>query len=294
MSNSLSRAVSSSVLVFGLIFLLSSLGLTQETGYSPGKSYGYTKSKPLTEKKKGSLTFQEGSIISHQRAPKTNKLSLIQQEARLYRQEGLNFQEQGRIDDAIASYQKAIAADPNYVEPYNDLGVVYELKGWQDKAIQAYKKTLELDPSYLAAYSNLAALYEQKGDLKTAAIYWKKRIKYGLVDDYWTQKAMQRREEIGMIVEEVGKELKEERIVDLIQEVMEIKPAVEQAPREQLSDKQQQAIAYLTSARLKLQRGETYAALTDAGIAKHLDPSNIQIDEFIEEVHEQLITIHNR
>jgi tetratricopeptide (TPR) repeat protein len=294
MSKFLTKITGSFILLAVLICFLSSLVLAKETGYSRGKSYGYTKSVPSSGEERGSLTFQEGSILANQSATKKKELTLLQQEARLYRQEGLEFQKMGRIDDALAAYQKAIAADPNYVEPYNDLGVVYELKGWQDKAIEAYEKTLELEPSYLAAYSNLAAVYEQKGDLKTAAIYWKKRIKYGLADDYWTQKAMQRREEIGMIIKEVGKELKEEKVVDLIQEVIVTKPAVEQAPREQLSDKQQQAIAYLTSARLKLQRGETYAALTDAGIAKHLDPSNTQIDEFIEQVHEKLISIHNR
>ncbi len=43
------------------------------------------------------------------------ELTPFQEEAQLYRKQGLQLQRQGRLDEAMACYQKAIALDPNFV-----------------------------------------------------------------------------------------------------------------------------------------------------------------------------------
>ena len=220
-------------------------------------------------------------------AKKEEVSSIAQKEARLYRQQGLEFQNQGRIDEAISSYQKAIVMDSYYIEPYNDLGIMYEIKGLKNEAIATYQRALELDPDYLPTYSNLAYIYEEIGDLETAAVYWKERIKRGSPDDYWTQKAQEHLEDISLVVDDIALELKEQEIMNLIEKVKTDRFHTDLSLQE-LDEKKQEAISYLNKARVNFLRGNFSAALNNAGIAKHFDPSNTQIDTLIEEIHNRL------
>ena len=120
------------------------------------------------------------------------ELTPFQEEAELYRKQGLQFQRQGRLDEAMACYQKAIVLDPDFVSVYNDLGIIYEARGESDKAEEVYLSALEIDPNYPNLYSNLAMLYESKQEYERAATFWKKRIELGDSEDAWTEKAKER------------------------------------------------------------------------------------------------------
>ena len=54
--------------------------------------------------------------------------------------------------------QEAIEQDPNNALLYYNLGVVVGNQGKREEAIDYYKKAIELDPSYEATYLNLASL----------------------------------------------------------------------------------------------------------------------------------------
>ena len=57
-----------------------------------------------------------------------------------------------------ALMQEAIAQDPNNAILYYNLGVVNGNEGKRDEAIEYYKKAIELDPTYEATYLNLSAV----------------------------------------------------------------------------------------------------------------------------------------
>ena len=120
----------------------------------------------------------------------------MQQQARLYRVDGIKLQNSGDLDGALKLFQKAIELDPLYPEVYNDLGIIYEAQGDPDRAEESYLQALRVDPHYLGAYSNLALFYEGKRDLAKATYYWKKRIELGDSNDPWTIKAQQRLDDI--------------------------------------------------------------------------------------------------
>jgi len=206
-------------------------------------------------------------------------------QARWNRQQGLKAQQAGLYDEAIAFYKKALALDPSYIEPYNDLGVVYENKGMLDKAEQYYLKALDLDPYYLPAYSNLASLYEQRGDLKKAAEYWRKRVKLGSSDDPWTIKATEHLKNIALVVEEVAQQLQEEETLSLIEE---IKNDFAKTSDAKYLAMQREAREYLKRAEINYRKNNYITALNEAAVAKHLDPSNTDIDAFIEEVSNKI------
>ncbi len=63
--------------------------------------------------------------------------------------------EAGRIDLAIANYQKAVDIDPSYKQPLYNLGRLHALKGEYDKAGAFFRKALEIDSDYGDARNRL-------------------------------------------------------------------------------------------------------------------------------------------
>lgn len=61
----------------------------------------------------------------------------------------------GRLDEAAACYQQAIACDPRYAEAYNNLGFVYQAQGNLEGAVALYRKAVTFNPDLLTALLNL-------------------------------------------------------------------------------------------------------------------------------------------
>jgi len=61
----------------------------------------------------------------------------------------------GRLDEAIAAFQQAIALYPHSPEIYNNLGIVYGQKKLYHEAIKEFKKALSLDRNFKPAKENL-------------------------------------------------------------------------------------------------------------------------------------------
>lgn len=134
--------------------------------------------------------FFSGLTYSFAEGPK--ELSQFQEQARIYRQQGIELQKAEDYNGAMSLFQRAIELDPEYAPAYNDIGVIFEASGLTEEAEAFYLRALKLDPKYLGAYSNLAFLYEGKRDLNRAGFYWKKRWELGSISDPWTNKAKSR------------------------------------------------------------------------------------------------------
>ncbi len=92
------------------------------------------------------------------------------QQAYIYNQQGERFWEQGRVNDAITAYKKAILWDSSYATAYNNLGVVWLEQGKIEQAISYFEKAIRFEPLDPYGYQNLCyALHRQKKLL--AAIY---------------------------------------------------------------------------------------------------------------------------
>jgi len=72
---------------------------------------------------------------------------------------------QGRMDDAIAEFQKAIDADPSYTPAYNNLADALARQGKFAEAEQVYERSLAVKPS-VGVYNALGAVQRRLG--KTA------------------------------------------------------------------------------------------------------------------------------
>lgn len=72
-------------------------------------------------------------------------------------------QDQGKLDEAIFMYNKAIEVDQNYYKAYYNLGNIYLQDGRPNMAIEQYKKVIKLKPEYAYAHYNLGCAYIKLG-----------------------------------------------------------------------------------------------------------------------------------
>ena len=131
-------------------------------------------------------------------------------QARLF-EVGIQAEEEGRLDDAVAIYERALAAGPpqpeiafnlgnalyslgrkreaaesfgratemetDYVEAWNNLGNALSDLGLPDEAIRVYRYALSIEPDYADAHYNLAETLAGEGETELARRHWKEYLR---------------------------------------------------------------------------------------------------------------------
>lgn len=90
--------------------------------------------------------------------------------------EGVKSFNEGKYDEAIASFKKVIEKFPENYEGYYNLGLAYLKKQEIDQAIPALEKATEINPQALPAYFALGEGYFAKGDSEKATQNFSKAI----------------------------------------------------------------------------------------------------------------------
>jgi tetratricopeptide (TPR) repeat protein len=63
----------------------------------------------------------------------------------------------GRLDEAVAHFQKAVALKPDFTEPYYNLGdTLFYLEGKPREALAAWRAVLRIDPDHVAVLNQTA------------------------------------------------------------------------------------------------------------------------------------------
>ncbi len=89
----------------------------------------------------------------------TDELLIIEPgSARAFMLRGRIHRERGNLDEAIAMFRKASAANPTDSTAFVHIGNVYRMKGDNDQAIEAYRSALRIDPDDVEAKANLKQL----------------------------------------------------------------------------------------------------------------------------------------
>jgi tetratricopeptide (TPR) repeat protein len=254
-----------------------------------------------------------------------SELTEIQKQAIVYRQQGWQLQQEGKIDEALSYYQKATVLDPNYVMAYNDTGVIFEAMGYPERAKQMYLKAIEIDPDYPNSYSNLALLYEEEKDYTNAILYWIRRATFGGSQDAWAEVARKRLENIARVYPEayrdIGERYKENlQQLNLAQPSLSVTPEAlpqldisklptyeielprtKESPSEvslfrervtsgsQMPDNKTRALQHLALAKQSFARGQYVAALKEATVAEYFDSSNAEISAFVYTIRKKLL-----
>jgi tetratricopeptide (TPR) repeat protein len=100
---------------------------------------------------------------------------------------GVSSQEEGKWDEAISCYQKAIELNPSLAAAYNTLGYSLYKKGQLDDAIAQYQRAIEINPSFSIAYAGMASAHSEKGQHNEAITYYQKalQIDQSFADAHW-------------------------------------------------------------------------------------------------------------
>jgi tetratricopeptide (TPR) repeat protein len=85
-----------------------------------------------------------------------------------YRNLGTVYLTQGKLSESVAAYEQAIKLNPKFGEAYGDLAGAYASLARYSEAIAAGKKSIELAPKYVTAYNNLGLTYYKQGMLDEA------------------------------------------------------------------------------------------------------------------------------
>ncbi|HUB67527.1 MAG TPA: tetratricopeptide repeat protein [Candidatus Methylacidiphilales bacterium] len=81
---------------------------------------------------------------------------------------GMVLFQEGRVDEAMVQFKKALEIDPNYADAHNNFGWALFQKGQADEAIAQYQQALKINPHGYSAHCNLGTALLQKGQLDEA------------------------------------------------------------------------------------------------------------------------------
>lgn len=87
---------------------------------------------------------------------------------------GISLAKQGKLDEAIMTFEKALERDPQNERLLNATGAAYSLKGDFDRAKQYFLECLDIDPGFVPARKNLAITYFTMGQYDLAATEFQK------------------------------------------------------------------------------------------------------------------------
>ena len=84
--------------------------------------------------------------------------------------------QKGQVDDAISHFKKAVAIQPDFVEAHHNLGNALLQKGQVDEAITHFQKASEIQPDFAEAHGNLGDALLRKGQLDDAIAHFQKAL----------------------------------------------------------------------------------------------------------------------
>jgi tetratricopeptide (TPR) repeat protein len=92
---------------------------------------------------------------------------------------------EGHHEQAVAEYQKSLAADPNFTDALHGLSRALQDLNRLDEAIEVSQRISELDPDDVLAHTSLSILYQKKGMVpeaeaegnKARVLGWKQQLK---------------------------------------------------------------------------------------------------------------------
>ena len=89
---------------------------------------------------------------------------------------GVTLLRQGKVDEAIPHFQKALQINPDDTEAHNGLGSALFQKGKVDEAIPHFQKALQIKPDNAEACYNLGSALLQKGSVDEAIVQYQKAL----------------------------------------------------------------------------------------------------------------------
>ena len=92
-------------------------------------------------------------------------------------QPGLPSGRAGKVDEAIAQYQRALEIRPDFAKAHNNLGNALAGRGRTDEAIRHYQQALEIKPDFAEAHNNLGIALARRGQTHEAIAHFERAVR---------------------------------------------------------------------------------------------------------------------
>lgn len=97
---------------------------------------------------------------------------------------GMELFVEGKLDEAIVAYRKALKEDINFADCLHALAMALAHQDRLDEAIEVGKKLIEVSPDDELAYTSLSIFYQRKGMIpeaeevgaKARTLGWKRQL----------------------------------------------------------------------------------------------------------------------
>ena len=98
---------------------------------------------------------------------------------------GIDFFGEGKIEEAIAEYNRALELDPKFSDALHGLAQAYHAREDFDRTIEAARRILELNPDDILAWTTISRAYQRKGMVpeaeeagnKARILGWKQQLR---------------------------------------------------------------------------------------------------------------------
>jgi tetratricopeptide (TPR) repeat protein len=92
---------------------------------------------------------------------------------------------EGKLDEAIAEYERAIALDPKFADALHGLAQAYYAKEDFDRTIEAARRIIAIDADDILAWTTVSRAYQRKGMVpeaeeagnKARVLGWKQQLR---------------------------------------------------------------------------------------------------------------------
>ena len=96
---------------------------------------------------------------------------------------GQALDQQGRLEEAVIQYNKAIKIRPKFAMAHNNLGAALSRKGELKEAIYHFNEAVNIHPDYAKAHNNLATVLLTQGKFEEALSHYREAIRINPEDE---------------------------------------------------------------------------------------------------------------
>ncbi len=146
---------------------------SSRVGFAPSRTHGRRRSVVRSGARANNLAIAAAAAIGTAVFANWPIVSETMNQAITENNLATAFQEDGRLDEAIAHYRRAIALESGYAPPYNNLGAALRASGHVDEAVASYQQALATEPDYPDAHYNLANALLEKNQPEAAAEHFR-------------------------------------------------------------------------------------------------------------------------
>ncbi|MFA5417094.1 MAG: tetratricopeptide repeat protein [Bacteroidales bacterium] len=108
--------------------------------------------------------------------PEEKEKNLQKRRAKTAFNNGMQYYQQGELDEAIKAFKNVLELDENNDKAYYNIGKIYAMQNQPDLALSYYQDAVKYNPNDSASLVGIGMIYFNKGDLQKANNYYNQAI----------------------------------------------------------------------------------------------------------------------